>query len=331
MWLDNEAAEEFTTKQNDVELKKKSEKKEKQAKNNNNKKRVATSEESESESEFESDMEEDEEGEDDENSEMMDEDEEDEDDSDEEMDEDEEDGDEDNEDEEEEEDEMTRVAREKGLKEDIYGRLVDKTGKVVELETGRKRASERLQELLESSQQQQQQKTTTPTMGSTTMNNGGDSQQQVKLSKQMQGLFNRLSTANMYSISNQIIQIFYSNEYTRHDIIATILRLLTTSLIRSNCLSPTRLVLEHAALIFVLTNQVGIELGASLVQKLCTRLDAELNALSSNDIFAIDNKTADNLVLLLCNLYNFKLFSANLIIDLLNKTLADKIDADSMR
>lgn len=199
-------------------------------------------------------------------------------------------------------DEEIEIKKKKGLKEDIYGRLVDKSGKIVNIET-RTRPSERLQQLLESSE-------------------GVNQQHRIKLSKQLQGLFNRLSTANMHSISNQIIQIFYSNEFTRFDIMDTILKIIITSLIRSNCLSPARLVLEHAALIFVLTNQIGIELGASLVQKLCAKLDADLRA---DHTYQIENKTADNLILLLCNLYNFKLFSANLIIDLLNKTLADKI------
>lgn len=265
----------------------------------------------------EDDQEEEEEDEDleDDNSEIEDEDEEmdeDEDDEHTENDQDEDDDENDEEEEDEEEDETVLLARQKGLKEDIYGRLVDKTGKVVEVET-RQRASDKLQQLLDSK--------------NSALNgngiNGPNQQQRIKLNKLFQGLFNRLSTANMHSISNQIIQIFYSNEYTRYDIIDTILRILTTSLIRSNCLSPTRLVLEHAALIFVLTNQVGIELGASLVQKLCTRLDTDLK---TSESYSIENKTADNLVLLLCNLYNFKLFSANLIIDLLNKTLADKID-----
>lgn len=256
--------------------------------------------------------EDDEEMEEDENSEdEEDEDEFDEDDDDEEEEEDDEemneDEDEENDDDEEEEDESESEAREKemrakGLKEDIYGRIVDKKGQIVNSSI-EKRPSTRLQELLTSN---------------------SSNPARIKLNKQLQGLFNRLSTANMHSISNQIVQIFYSNEYTRFDIIDSILRIVVSSLIRSNSLSPPRLVLEHAALIFVLTNQIGIELGASLVQKLCQKLDADL---ASDQMLAVEDKTTDNLILLLCDLYNFKLISANLIVDLLSKTLADKFNA----
>lgn len=191
----------------------------------------------------------------------------------------------------------------KGLKEDIYGRIIDKSGQVVKTEKYIP-PSKRLEQLLN----------TTPT--------SQKSAQLVKLTKQLNGLFNRLSTSNMHSICNQITQIFYSNQYTRYDLMETILSLINSSLIKSACLSPSRLVVEHAGLISVLTSQIGIELGASLVQKLCLKLDADLKL---NDTYLIENKTADNLIMFLCNLYNFKLFSANLIIDLLDMSLTDKL------
>lgn len=262
----------------------------------------------EEEEEDDEEMEEDENSEDEEDEEEFDEDEDEEEDeeNDEEMNEDEE-NDDDDEDESESKSESESEAREKemrakGLKEDIYGRIVDKKGQIVNTSID-KRPSTRLQELLTSN---------------------SSNPARIKLNKQLQGLFNRLSTANMHSISNQIVQIFYSNEYTRFDIIDSILRIVVSSLIRPNSLSPPRLVLEHAALIFVLTNQIGIELGASLVQKICQKLDADL---ANDQMLAVEDKTTDNLILLLCDLYNFKLISANLIVDLLSKTLADKFNA----
>lgn len=256
----------------------------------------------EEEEEDDEEMEEDENSEDEEDEEEFDEEEDEEEDeeNDEEMNE---DDDDDEEDESESESEAReKEMRAKGLKEDIYGRIVDKKGQIVNTSID-KRPSTRLQELLTSN---------------------SSNPARIKLNKQLQGLFNRLSTANMHSISNQIVQIFYSNEYTRFDIIDSILRIVVSSLIRPNSLSPPRLVLEHAALIFVLTNQIGIELGASLVQKICQKLDADL---ASDQMLAVEDKTTDNLILLLCDLYNFKLISANLIVDLLSKTLADKFNA----
>ena len=47
--------------------------------------------------------------------------------------------------------------------------------------------------------------------------------------------------------------------------------------------------------------------------------------LSLDQFLRVENKTLDNLILLICNLYNFKLFSSNLLIDLLNEKLIEAL------
>lgn len=194
----------------------------------------------------------------------------------------------------------------KGIKEDIYGRLVDKKGNIVKSEKYVPPA-QRLKELLDKSTSE-------------------SSAKLAKLSKQINGLLNRLSTANMHSICNQIIQMFYSNQFTRFELIETIYSLFNNSLIKSTTITPIRLLVEHAALVCVLSANIGIELGANLLQKFSISVNECLN---SDECYSVENKTLDNLLLLLCNLYNFKLFSANLLLDLLNDKLAEQIKIEN--
>jgi nucleolar MIF4G domain-containing protein 1 len=193
------------------------------------------------------------------------------------------------------------------LKEDIYGRFVDKKGNVTATEKYTP-PGKRLKELLDS-------KTAESSM------------KLIRLSKQLNGLLNRLSTSNINSIANQIIQIFYSNEYTRYDLIQTLYDLLKNSLIKSNCITPMRLIIEHASLIQVLSANVGIELGATLLQKICSMIH---NNLSENSSYLLENKTLDNLVLFLCYLYNFKITSSNLIVDLIKNHLTEELVVEKM-
>ena len=193
-----------------------------------------------------------------------------------------------------------------GLKEDIYGRLVDKKGNVVKSEKYVPPA-QRLRELLES---------------------GKDGDKQQRLSKLIKGQLNRLSSANMYSICNQIIQMFYSNQFTRYDLIETLFGLLYDSLIVTNAVTPFRLIVEHAALVVILSANIGVELGANLLQKFSTKLNEHLLAESS---FFVENKTLDNLVLFICNLYNFKLFTSHLLFNLLGDYLVKHVELKDER
>ena len=133
--------------------------------------------------------------------------------------------------------------KKKGIKEDIYGRLVDKKGEIVKNEKYIPPA-QRLQKLLDNS-------------------STASSIKLAKLSKQLNGLLNRLSTANIHSISNQIIQMFYSNQFTRFELIETIYTLLNNGLIGAIAVTPIRLLVEHAALVVILSANIGIELGKS--------------------------------------------------------------------
>lgn len=193
----------------------------------------------------------------------------------------------------------------KDLKEDIYGRLIDKQGKVVTSEKYVPPA-QRLRQLNE-------------------QNESSNSLKLTKLSKQVNGLLNRLSTSNINTIANQIMQIFYSNEYSRYDLTNTLYKLIDVSVFKTNCLTPQRLLVEHACLIHVLTANVGIEVGATILQKMCNRINE-----SSEEHWRIENKLLDNLILFLCDFYNFKLVSSNLIVDFVKTYLSEKLTSENL-
>lgn len=116
--------------------------------------------------------------------------------------------------------------------------------------------------------------------------------------------------------------MFYSNQFTRHELIETIFSLLTNSLIIPNNISPIRLIVEHAALTVILSANIGIELGATILQKFCMKINENL---SEEKLLNIENKSLDNLILLICNFYNFKLISSNLILNLLDDRLVEMV------
>jgi len=125
--------------------------------------------------------------------------------------------------------------------------------------------------------------------------------------------------------------MFNSNQFTRYDLIETIYSLFKNSLIQSNTLTPIRLLVEHAALVCILNANIGTELGASLLQKFCMLINEYLNNEATNEYLLVEKKSLDNLILLICNLYNFKLFSSTLLIDLLNSQLIDKLKENDFK
>lgn len=198
----------------------------------------------------------------------------------------------------------------KGYKEDIYGRLIDEHGNIVK-ENKSERLEKRIKELEE-------------------RHLITDKVQIEKLQKQLNGLLNRLSTLNIHTISSQIIQIFYSNQYTRHDLINCIEKLIDQILLNKISLIPERLHAEYAALISILSSNIGIELGATVLNRFINLFNDTFKDLNCEN-FTIECKYVDNLLSFICYLYNFKLFSSKLIFDLMNTYLISNINASKMQ
>lgn len=183
-----------------------------------------------------------------------------------------------------------------GVWSDIYGRLRTKDGGFVENE------------------EKTQQKYVPPAIRAQ-MESSSRTEKLNRLKKQLKGLLNRLAESNMHNISNQIENLYMNN--SRNDMNDTLTNLMMESLV-TNVVTPERLLMEHVMLISILHANVGSEIGAHFLQ---TTIKKFHNHLNEN----VENKSLDNVVNILAQLYNFHLFDAKLMYDVLKK-LSENFD-----
>ncbi|XP_026285049.1 nucleolar MIF4G domain-containing protein 1 [Frankliniella occidentalis] len=185
-----------------------------------------------------------------------------------------------------------------GSWQDIYGRTRDKAGNVIDEKPG-KYIPPALRAKMQGDEDVKRKETL------------------ARLRRQMKGLINRLAENNMASICTQMDELYMKN--SRNDMNETLLGLFSDALI-SHVLTPERLVMEHMLLIAVLHANVGTEVGAHFLQNVMNKFQVMLD--QSQDV---ENKELDNVVLILSHLYNFKIFSASLLYEVLDK-IAEKLD-----
>ncbi|XP_069672026.1 nucleolar MIF4G domain-containing protein 1 [Periplaneta americana] len=171
--------------------------------------------------------------------------------------------------------------------EDIYGRTRDKQGNVVEAKTG---------------------KYVPPHMRESAT--GGDKQLE-RLRRQLKGLLNRLAENNMSSIASQVEELYMS--HSRHAVNEALTNLLTESLV-APVMTPERLIMEHALLVAVLHANVGTEVGAHVMQVFIKKFDEKCQSDQP-----VEDKSLDNILLVLSHLYNFKVFNGVLLYDILEQ------------
>ncbi|XP_017157086.1 nucleolar MIF4G domain-containing protein 1 homolog [Drosophila miranda] len=142
----------------------------------------------------------------------------------------------------------------------------------------------------------------------------------ARLLKQCKGLLNRLSEANLHKIAAGIEALYMKN--SRYNMNETLTRLLQEAL-----LGPTRtqerMVQEHMVLLAYLHAQIGSEIGAHFLQTFVELFDGHLKDghLAS---LAVEDKQLNNVVLLLCYMYIFKIYELSLLMELISR-LADSL------
>ncbi|KAK2141331.1 hypothetical protein LSH36_1120g01062 [Paralvinella palmiformis] len=143
---------------------------------------------------------------------------------------------------------------------------------------------------------------------------GADGKKQlelVRLKKQLKGLLNRLSESTIQSISSQIEDFYHQK--SRMEMTECLSELVMSSCV-STVLIPERLVMEHAMLVAILHCNIATDIGAYFIQILAQKFDSELQ---KSDYGA--TKIVDNVLMLLANLYNFKVVHSLLLFDILKK------------
>ncbi|XP_068604131.1 nucleolar MIF4G domain-containing protein 1 [Brachionichthys hirsutus] len=139
-----------------------------------------------------------------------------------------------------------------------------------------------------------------------------------KLKRNVKGLVNRLSEANVASISGQLEALYMS--YSRKDMNDTLTELLLAACV-TPALMPDRLLMEHVLLVSVLHHTVGLEVGANFLETVVRRFHDVYKSPS-------ESKECDNLVALIGHLYNFHVVHSLLIFDILKLLLAGFTEKD---
>ena len=130
-----------------------------------------------------------------------------------------------------------------------------------------------------------------------------------RLRRQIQGLLNRLSEANLVSILGDMENVY--RNHPRQHVTTTLLDLLMGRLSDPTTL-PDTFVILHAGFIAAIYKIVGTDFGAQTIQKI--HEDFSQNYRLGTDQDRVDKKLT-NLISLLSELYNFQVISSNLIYD----------------
>ncbi|CAH1776366.1 unnamed protein product, partial [Owenia fusiformis] len=141
----------------------------------------------------------------------------------------------------------------------------------------------------------------------------------IRLKKQLKGLVNRLSEANMQGIGGQIEGLYRAN--SRASINETLLEIVLDACIGPS-LTPERLAMEMCMLVAYLHITVGNELAALLLQSLVKQLDEQF---LKSDAQISPTKEVHNMVILLCHMYSFGLVGNVLVYDLI-RTLTERFN-----
>uniref|UniRef100_V9KM10 Nucleolar MIF4G domain-containing protein 1 n=1 Tax=Callorhinchus milii TaxID=7868 RepID=V9KM10_CALMI len=139
-----------------------------------------------------------------------------------------------------------------------------------------------------------------------------------RLKKAVKGLLNRLSEPNMASISGQFEELYMTN--SRKDMNDTLTDLLLAACV-TPALMPDRLLMEHVLLVSILHHNVGIEVGAHVLEIVVKKFD-ELSQ------HYTEGKECDNLINLVAHLYNFHVIHAVLMFDILKKLTSNFKEKD---
>ena len=140
-----------------------------------------------------------------------------------------------------------------------------------------------------------------------------DTEALARLKRQIQGLLNRLSDANMLTILRDIEQVYQSNP--RGYVNSTLIDLLVGLLADESALPDTFLIL-HAGFIAAVYKVIGTDFGAQIVERIVNEVDQHYPKKSSGS-----GKQTTNLVSLMAVLYIFQVIGSNLVFDYIKRFL----------
>jgi nucleolar MIF4G domain-containing protein 1 len=145
-----------------------------------------------------------------------------------------------------------------------------------------------------------------------------DSEDLNRLRRQVQGLVNRLTEANLISILGEIEKLYRDN--ARQHVTSTLVDLLLTSICEPTSLLDTFIILP-AGFIAAIYKIIGTDFGAQAIQRSVELFDEHYVRANdtNNDGPAAptsdSSKATSNLIVLLSEMYNFQVVGSNLLFD----------------
>lgn len=136
-----------------------------------------------------------------------------------------------------------------------------------------------------------------------------------RLKRQVQGLLNRLSEANIISILGDVEKLYQNNprQYVTSSLIDLLLGLLTDP----TTLNETFIIL-HAGFISAIYKVIGADFGAQLIERLVEGFDRHYKQAESNET---SGKESTNLMSLVAQLYNLQVIGPELVFDYIRNFL----------
>jgi len=136
-----------------------------------------------------------------------------------------------------------------------------------------------------------------------------DAELASRLKRQVQGLLNRLSEANIISILSDIEQLYQNNP--RQYVTSTLIDLLLGLVCDRTTLNDTFLIL-HAGFIAAIYKVIGPDFGAQFLERLVEGFDKAYKDEAQDEA---GRKECTNLMSLLAQLYNLQVIGAELVFD----------------
>ena len=151
----------------------------------------------------------------------------------------------------------------------------------------------------------------------------GETENLSRLRRQIQGLLNRLSEANILSILNDVEKLY--REHPRQHVATTLIDLLVGLLNDPTSLQDTFIIL-HAGFIAAIYKVVGTDFGAQVVQRVVEEFDNIHTTKITGDS---KGKNSTNLISLLAELYNFQVIGSGLVYDFIRIFLQDLSESNT--
>lgn len=142
---------------------------------------------------------------------------------------------------------------------------------------------------------------------------GSEAEAMQRLRRQLQGLLNRLSEANLLSILQSVEQVYQNNP--RQHVTSTIIDLIVSMVCDKASLLDTFLIL-HAGFIAAIYKVIGTDFGAQVIERIVGDYDKYTAESASG-------KQTSNLISLLAELYNFQVVGCGIVFDFVRVFVQD--------